>query len=388
VSCTQAALPAGLPQHDLYQLLLLADRFDVKHCFEAAARSLGALSASELQWDTLLALTSLPDHLYEAEHLSGARAVAAERQQQLFGDLEAVWASGDGRGSWKQLPFRAVAQLAASDALSCSENTLFAALTSWVAAAGAAAGAEELKILAASVRVPLLTPCYLSYVVMQHPWYVSAISPLLLARAAAFAAAPEEVRKDLMAAASSLGTHAAAATAAAAPIDLHKQQSGSHGAATSWMLPAGGGSHGLPPANCSGGGGGGSSSSGCSAGHGLQPTGLQMDSMYRAALAGLSAAQMRCRLGSIPRSCSFNFLVELSRVQQLLEQVAAAGSRENRTIRSPAHFFGGYEFALQVGGTCGSPGTGGFCCSKQLVCHPNKGRPRARAWQLCMAAAR
>lgn len=338
--CTpqQAALPAGLPQHDLYHLLLLADRFDVRHCFEAAARSLGALSASELEWDTLLALTSLPDHLYETEPLAAARAVAAERQQQLFGDLEVVWASGDGRGRWRQLPFRAVAQLAASDALSCSENTLFAALTAWVAAAGAAAGAEELKTLAASVRVPLLTPCYLSYVVMQHPWYVSAISPLLLARAAAFAAAPEEVRKDLLAAAASLGTHAAAATAAAAPIDLHKQQSGTHGPSSS----AGGGG------SSSGGmfaGGSGSAGQG-----GLQAVGQPVDSMYRAALAGLSAAQMRCRLGSIPRSCSFNFLVELSRVQQLLEQVAAAGSRENRTIRSPAHFFGGYEWALQVGG--------------------------------------
>lgn len=52
---------------------------------------------------------------------------------QLYGDLELAWMSADGRMRWRQLPYRAVLQLAASDQLAvASENTVFTALSSWV----------------------------------------------------------------------------------------------------------------------------------------------------------------------------------------------------------------------------------------------------------------
>lgn len=55
----------------------------------------------------------------------------------------------------------------------------------------------ELQQLAASIRIPSLGPCYLSYVCLQQEWFASTVDLASLARAAAFAAAGPEVRKDL-----------------------------------------------------------------------------------------------------------------------------------------------------------------------------------------------
>jgi hypothetical protein len=57
---------------------------------------------------------------------------------------------------------------------------------------------QELQLLAASIRLPAMGPCYLSYVCLQQQWFASAVDITSLARAAAFAAAGPEVRKDLM----------------------------------------------------------------------------------------------------------------------------------------------------------------------------------------------
>jgi hypothetical protein len=56
---------------------------------------------------------------------------------------------------------------------------------------------QELQLLAASIRPPALGPCYLSYVCLQQQWFAGAVDVVSLARAAAFAAAGPEVRKDL-----------------------------------------------------------------------------------------------------------------------------------------------------------------------------------------------
>jgi hypothetical protein len=121
------SVPPGISQHDLLQLLLLADRFDVRRAAAAASRVLGCLSPAALEWATLTGVYSLPDHLYEADEQAPLRVVAWDRLLQLFGDLEDSWASADGRALFQQLPLRAVASLAASDALAvASENTVFA----------------------------------------------------------------------------------------------------------------------------------------------------------------------------------------------------------------------------------------------------------------------
>lgn len=72
---------------------------------------------------------------------------------------------------------------------------------------------QELQLLTASIRLPALGPCYLSYVCLQQDWFSAAVDTASLARAAAFAAAGPEVRKDLM-------DYTATSTAAAMQVCL------------------------------------------------------------------------------------------------------------------------------------------------------------------------
>jgi hypothetical protein len=154
------SVPAGISQHDLLQLLLLADRFDVRRAAAAASRVLGCLSPASLEWATLTGVYSLPDHLYEADEQAPLRVVAWDRLLQLFGDLEDSWASADGRALFQQLPLRAVAGLATSDALAvASENTVFAG--------------EESSMF--SVFVGLLTDWYRIFSYVTLTYVVSAV---------------------------------------------------------------------------------------------------------------------------------------------------------------------------------------------------------------------
>lgn len=72
---------------------------------------------------------------------------------------------------------------------------------------------QELQLLTASIRLPALGPCYLSYVCLQQDWFAAAVDTTSLARAAAFAAAGPEVRKDLV-------DYTATSTAAAMQVCL------------------------------------------------------------------------------------------------------------------------------------------------------------------------
>ena len=350
-------IPAGIPQQDLLNIILLADKYDVKRCLEAAGQALGALSASALEWPSLLAIASLPDHLYESDALAAARAVAAERQQQLFSDLEATWATADGRSKWRQLPVRAILQLAASDALClASENTLFAAIASWVATSGITATAEELQLLAASIRLPYITPGYLSFVVMQHAWFRTAVDPVVLARAAAFAAASPDVRKDLIQYTASTLTSPPPTSSSASLSSSQRPPT----AAAAVPPPPPAITHPLPPHHPPfiSSGGSGTSTPGATNGVAAIYTsstggsygGLSSSSSSHL-YATLVAAQQRQRASSTtggPRSHTFQWQVDVAAVQQLYEEVAAAGSRDSRLLRSPAHYFGGYEWALQL----------------------------------------
>jgi hypothetical protein len=48
------------------------------------------------------------------------------------------------------------------------------------------------------------------------------------------------------------------------------------------------------------------------------------------------------------RAGQFSWRVDLASIRQLYDDVAAAGSRDSRILRSPAHSFAGYEWALQL----------------------------------------
>jgi len=296
---------------------------------------------------------------------------------QLFGDLEDSWAAADGRSLWQQLPFRAVTALAASDALAvANENTVFAALSSWIAHAQGSAGscqdrqlsAHDLKVLAASVRLPSMGPTFLSYVAMQHEWFRQATDTMAMARAAAFGVAGPEVRKDIIA-------HGAAATSAA----LAAAAAALGGTASSaGALASADTSSSCAARSCLCGGstdfgsGGSSSNTGSStastaSGQGLSSRcvcGLGSSSPeHQAQLLALAQAAFRPRAISCQRSCSFPWHVDLAAIKQLHDEVAAAGSRDSRILRSPAHSFAGYEWALQLEITQ-TRGATGFDCSK------------------------
>lgn len=49
------------------------------------------------------------------------------------------------------------------------------------------------------------------------------------------------------------------------------------------------------------------------------------------------------------RVCQFGWRVDLGCIRQLYDEVAAAGSRDSRILRSPAHSFGGYEVRREGG---------------------------------------
>ncbi|KAF6250523.1 hypothetical protein COO60DRAFT_1705774 [Scenedesmus sp. NREL 46B-D3] len=60
-------------------------------------------------------------------------------------------------------------------------------------------------------------------------------------------------------------------------------------------------------------------------------------------LLQLAHAAQRPRAASCKRSCFLQWHVDLAAIRQLYEDVAAAGSRDSRILRSPAHSFAGYD---------------------------------------------
>lgn len=93
---------------------------------------------------------------------------------QQFGDMEANMRCRERRSSLHSLPLPALLALL-QDERTCaaSENTVLAAVHSWMGAAaqqGAAVDAEQRQQLAAAVRLPLLEPCYLATVLPRMGW--------------------------------------------------------------------------------------------------------------------------------------------------------------------------------------------------------------------------
>lgn len=156
---------------------------------------------------------------------------------------------------------------------------------------------SDTRALAQCVRLPFLGPSYLSFVVMQHDWFNSSIDPVSLTRAIAYAAASSTVKSDL-------AQHAAAV-----------QDSASASSSSSAS--------------------GSNSNSGGTCGAG-------------SSAHSIMSSSFRSRASSAARSCTFTWPVDLASVCQLYDEVAAAGSRASRTLRSPAHAFAGYEWSLQV----------------------------------------
>lgn len=212
-------------------------------------------------------------------------------------------------------------------------------------------------MLAASVRLPGMGPCYLSYVALQHDWFRQAIDITALARAAAFSAASTDVRKDLFGhseqnvkqakkdAAATAGQDGTVATSSQAAV---RQQVCTCFCAVEPSVSSSSSSCGGSSiaAAQSGGPWGINSSSGRRCSWCQQQQGCGAEQQVH--LLELAQAMQRPRAVSCKRSCFFQWHVDLAAIRQLYEEVAAAGSRDSRILRSPAHSFAGYEWALQL----------------------------------------
>jgi hypothetical protein len=268
----------------------------------------------------------------------------------------------------------------------------------------------DLQRLAASVRLPGMGPCYMSYVALQHDWFRLSLDVAAIARAAAFSAAAAEVRADFLKHTRDsicAAEKAAVVAAAAQPGD----GAGAGCSITSSSVQAGGRlaaccTCSSDPLAFVAGGGSSSTSSISSTGLLAGPWGISsVNSRFcswcqqqqvcsaeqQLQLLQLAHAAQRPRAASCKRSCFFQWHVDLAAVRQLYEEVAAAGSRDSRILRSPAHSFAGYEWALQLEitqtkGATGFDGSKPWALGVFLTCQVRVEVPNKQAAEAAAAA--
>jgi hypothetical protein len=162
------------------QLLRLADRYGAPTVVEAVAAAAGfdaaVMAEKGLAWATVLAAYSKDSEdsdYYSKDPEASAppqlpasplRRYADDALQELFGDLEAVWAAaddGEKQCDLLELHFAALKALLADRRTSvASENTVVHTIVRWVAKNKLAPSSAQVKKLLALVRVARLTPHY------------------------------------------------------------------------------------------------------------------------------------------------------------------------------------------------------------------------------------
>jgi hypothetical protein len=156
------------------QLLRLADRYGAAKVAKAAAAAAIGIDVDyqpgeELAWATVRAAYPPPHPEEDSEEddapplAPALRQYAADALQELYGDLEGVWAvANDGaRLNLLQLPFAAIKALLADERTRvASENTVVHTIVDWVYEHELKRDSARVKQLLALVRVARLTPNY------------------------------------------------------------------------------------------------------------------------------------------------------------------------------------------------------------------------------------
>jgi hypothetical protein len=95
VQCIYQPQPqlGAISQAQLVQLLQLADKHDVARVVYAAGAALSSIPADALQWETAVAIYSLPPGCPELDAYKPVYKAAAARVQQEFEDLEVTLAA-------------------------------------------------------------------------------------------------------------------------------------------------------------------------------------------------------------------------------------------------------------------------------------------------------
>jgi hypothetical protein len=199
--------PSPSQQQQLVHMLALAHKFGVTDCKRACHACL--LQCQQLQPEALgLAFMLLSPAAPAAAPSTAAAAPGTaahlneggfgpllahclNQLQRQLGDLESVLSCPTLLAQLHGLPLPALLALLKDErTAAASENTVLAAVHSWMTAAAqrdVRVDAVQREQLAAAVRVPLLEPCYLSTVLPRMAWLLEILGPKGLAAAAGVA---------------------------------------------------------------------------------------------------------------------------------------------------------------------------------------------------------
>jgi hypothetical protein len=134
VRCMYAAQPdvTTCSQEQLLQLLLLADRYGVPKVLAAVTAVFASIDPTDLQWEFVLTVHSLPAGCAALDACKGLFAAAGDKLQQELGDLELARADAGKRQLLTELPQPALLQLLRDKRTRvASENTVFVVVGTW-----------------------------------------------------------------------------------------------------------------------------------------------------------------------------------------------------------------------------------------------------------------
>uniref|UniRef100_A0A383WIC5 BACK domain-containing protein n=1 Tax=Tetradesmus obliquus TaxID=3088 RepID=A0A383WIC5_TETOB len=192
-----------VPQQQLLELLLLADKYGASAVAAAAAAELGSKPAEQLEWQVVVRLFELQHHTAHGLALlpgyAAALAAGAVKLQAVLGDLELAWQVEESAQALRQLPFALLLRLLSDPQTRvASEDTVVYALDQWLAAQqqqqqqqqGVVVTEDKLAQLVQHIRMPRCSPLFLTTVLPSTPWLLRHVPPQQLPLATTLAVLP------------------------------------------------------------------------------------------------------------------------------------------------------------------------------------------------------
>ncbi|GBF94090.1 hypothetical protein Rsub_07358 [Raphidocelis subcapitata] len=194
-------LLSGVAQATMLQVMALADQLGATGPEAAAAAALAAAPA--LEWQSILALASLPPVRTRSPTLAPLMARVADAVLARFDScLDSIWRNKDRAATLRALPFGALrALLTDPRTAASSEEMAFYTAAAWLSANGARASERDEAALVECIRLPGLHSLYSATAAQSSEWVTRHVTAAKLHATAAAGAAPRELRAGLLAAA-------------------------------------------------------------------------------------------------------------------------------------------------------------------------------------------
>ncbi|GBF91923.1 hypothetical protein Rsub_04647 [Raphidocelis subcapitata] len=193
-------LLSGVAQATVLQVMALADQLGTTGPEAAAAAALAAAPA--LEWQSVLALASLPPVRARSPALAPLMARVADAVLARFGScLDSIWRDEDRAATLRALPFGALRTLLTDPRTAASsEEMAFFTAAEWLSANGARASERDEAALVECIRLPGLRSLFSATAAQSSEWVTRHVSAAKLHAAVAAGAAPRELRAGLLAA--------------------------------------------------------------------------------------------------------------------------------------------------------------------------------------------